>query len=323
MKAIRVDSAGSFEALQQVEVDRPVPEAGQVLVRTAAISINFADTMVRRGIYPGMPPFPVIPGLEASGTVEAVGEGVTTLKPGQRVVAFGRSCYAEFVVFDESSVAALPDGVDLAAAAALPVVYLTAYHMLHTMAKLEKGSTVLVRAAAGGVGTAVGQLCRRAGIRAIGTTSSRLKADFALDQGYDEVILYTEENVVERVRALTAGQGVEVVLDAVAGDGFAEGFEMLAPLGQIIWFGMAAGPPRADIGQKILEHAGRSAGVRFFVLYSVPPDQFAASMKSLLQDVASGTINPRIHATLPLDQAGRAHEALESQAVMGKILLEP
>ena len=323
MKAIRVDAAGSYDALQVVDLEKPDPGPGQVLVKTAAISVNFADTMVRRGIYPGMPPFPVVPGLEASGTVEAVGEGVDQVQVGQRVVTFGRACYCEYVVADAASLIPLPEGVSFGAAAALPVIYLTAYHMLHTMAKLEPGSTVLVRAAAGGVGTAAGQLCRLAGIRAIGTTSSREKADFALGQGYDEVILYTEENVVERVLKLTDGRGVDVVLDAVGGESFGEGFEMLAPMGQILWFGMAAGPPQADIGQKIVEHAGRSAGVRFFVLYSVPPAEFAASMARLLEHVAQGELEPQIHATLPLTEVARAHELLESKAVKGKILLEP
>ena len=323
MKAIRVHEAGSYDTLRMVEIEKPAPGPGQVLVKTAAISVNFADTMVRRGIYPGMPPFPLTPGLEASGTVEAVGDGVTRLRPGQRVVTFASSCYAEYVTTPEIAVAALPEAVDFGTAAALPVIYLTAHHMLHTMAKMESGSTVLVRAAAGGVGTAAGQLCRLAGIRAIGTTSSPEKADFARRHGYGEVILYPRENVVERVKELTAGKGVNVVLDAVAGEDFGDGFEMLAPMGQIIWFGMAGGPPQVDIGQKILEHAGRSAGVRFFVLYSVPPGDFATSMNELLGLVAAGKLSPHIHATLPLAEAGRAHELLESKAVMGKILLEP
>ncbi|MEM7483474.1 MAG: zinc-binding dehydrogenase [Acidobacteriota bacterium] len=323
MQAIRVDEAGSFDALQLVEIDRPEPGPGQVQIRTAAISVNFADTMVRRGIYPGMPPFPVIPGLEASGTVAAVGEGVTSVQAGQRVVGFGGSCYAELVTLPETSVTPIPDGVDFAAAAALPVIYLTAHHMLHSMAKLERGATVLVRAAAGGVGTAAGQLCRQAGIRAIGTTSSPEKVEYALRHGYDEVINYNEENVVERVQGLTDGRGVDVVLDAVGGESFASGFEMLAPMGQIIWFGMAGGPPQADIGQKILEHAGRSAGVRFFVLYSVPPAEFASSLQQLLGHVEKGEISPQIHTTLPLAEAGRAHELLEGKAVMGKVVLVP
>ncbi|MEM7586027.1 MAG: quinone oxidoreductase [Acidobacteriota bacterium] len=323
MKAIRVEEAGAFDALRLVEVETPQPGPGQVTIRTAAISVNFADTMVRRGIYPGMPPFPLTPGLEASGTIEAVGDGVDRVQPGQRVVYFGSSCYAEVVIADQNAVFPLPDRVDFDSAAALPVIYLTAHHMLHTMAKLEPGSTVLVRAAAGGVGTAAGQLCRLAGIRALGTTSSPEKAEFALQHGYEEVILYTSENVVERVRELTEGRGVDVVLDAVGGASFGEGFEMLAPFGQIIWFGMAAGPPQVDIGQQILQSAALSAGVRFFVLYSVSPEALAASMGELLDHVANGRLQPQIHAALPLADASRAHEMLEGKAVKGKVLLRP
>ncbi len=255
--------------------------------------------------------------------VASVGDGVEGLSPGQRVVFFGSSCYAEQVVVGEHAVTPLPDGVGFEAAAALPVNYLTAYHMLHTMAKMERGSSVLVRAAAGGVGTAAAQLCKLAGIRAIGATSSREKADFALAQGYDDVILYSEEDVAERVRELTGGRGVDVVLESVAGDVFAESFDVLAPLGQIIWFGMAAGEPTIDLGAKIRETAGRSLGVRFFVLYSVAPEDFASSMVELLGHVEAGRITPRIHATLPLTEAGKAHELLESKAVMGKVLLKP
>lgn len=323
MRAIRVDEAGSFDALRLVEIETPEPGPGQILVKTAAISINFADTMVRRGIYPNQPPFPLIPGLEASGTVEAVGEGVTRFQPGNRVVFFGSQTYAEAVVVDEKQAVQLPDGVGFEAAAALPVIYLTAYHMLHTMAKLEAGDTVLVRAAAGGVGTAAGQLCRLAGIRALGTTSSREKADYARQQGYDDVILYTEEDVVSRVKVLTEDRGVDVVLDAVAGADFGDSFEVLAPLGQVIWFGMAAGPHQLDLGQKILETAGRSLGIRFFVLYSVPPAEFMGSLAKLLDHVAAGELDPQIHDTVPLAEASRAHELLEGKAVMGKILLAP
>lgn len=323
MKAIRMHETGSYDVLRLEEIEAPAPGPGQVAVDTAAISVNFADSLVRRGLYPAMPPLPAIPGLEAAGTVAAVGEGVEGVRPGQRVVFFGGGCYAERVVVDQHAVTPLPDGVDFGAAAALPVNYLTAYHMIHTMARMPEGSSALVRAAAGGVGTAAAQLCKLAGIRAIGATSSREKADFALAQGYDEVILYTEENVAERVSELTDGRGVDVVLESVAGDVFAESFDVLAPMGQIIWFGMAAGEPTIDVGAKIRETAGRSLGVRFFVLYSVAPSDFASSTRELLGHVEAGEITPRIHASLPLAEAGRAHELIESKAVMGKLLLIP
>ncbi len=323
MKAIRMHETGPIDVLRLEELETPEPGTGKVRIKTEAISVNFADSLVRRGLYPAMPPLPAIPGLEAAGTVAAIGDGVEGLAPGQRVVFFGPSCYAEQVVVDAHAVTPLPDGVGFEAAAALPVNYLTAYHMLHTMARMPAGSSVLVRAAAGGVGTAAAQLCRLAGIRAIGATSSREKADFARAQGYDEVILYTEEDVASRVRELTDGRGVDVVLESVAGDVFAESFDVLAPMGQIIWFGMAAGEPTIDIGAKIRETAGRSLGVRFFVLYNVGPEDFASSMREILGHVEAGEITPRIHATLPLAEAGKAHELLESKAVMGKVLLTP
>ncbi len=323
MQVIRMHETGSIDVLRVEEMETPALGPGQVVVDTAAISVNFADSLVRRGLYPAMPPLPAIPGLEASGTVSAVGDGVTGVFKGQRVVFFGSSCYAEQVVVDARAVTPLPNRVSFEAAAALPVNYLTAYHMIHTMARMPRGSTVLVRAAAGGVGTAAGQLCQLAGIQAIGTTSSKEKAAFALDQGYGAILLYPEEDVAEGVRELTGGRGVDVVLDSVAGDVFAESFDVLAPMGQIIWFGMAAGEPTVDIGAKIRQTAGRSLGVRFFVLYSVSPEDFASSMRELLGYVRIGSITPRIHATLPLAEAGKAHELLEGKAVMGKVLLTP
>ena len=323
MKAIRMHETGGYDVLRVEDLAAPEPGAGEVSVKTAAISVNFADSLVRRGFYPAMPTLPAIPGLEASGTVAAVGEGVTSVRPGQRVVFLGSSCYAEEVVVGEHAVTPLPDGVSFEAAAALPVNYLTAYHMMHTMAKMSPGSSVLVRAAAGGVGTAAAQLCKLAGIRAIGATSSQEKAEFARQQGYDEVIIYTRENVAERVGELTDGRGVDVVLESVAGDVFGESFDVLAPLGQIIWFGMAAGEPTIDVGAKIRETAGRSLGVRFFVLYSVAPGDMASSMRELLGHVESGKITPRIHAAVPLADAGKAHQMLEDRAVMGKVLLTP
>ncbi len=323
MKVIRMHQTGPYDVLRLEELETPEPGTGKVSIETAAISVNFADSLIRRGLYPAMPPLPAILGLEASGTVASVGDGVTGIDPGQRVVFFGPSCYADRVVVDAHAVTPLPDGVSFEAAAALPVNYLTAYHMLHTMARMPAGSSVLVRAAAGGVGTAAAQLCKLAGIRAIGATSSSEKAAFARAQGYDEVIIYTQEDVAERVRELTDGRGVDVVLESVAGDVFAQSFDVLAPLGQIIWFGMAGGEPTIDLGAKIRETAGRSLGVRFFVLYSVASADFASSMRELLEHVEAGRITPRIHATLPLAEAGKAHELLESKAVMGKVLLTP
>jgi len=179
MKAIQIRQTGLYDALQYVDVETPSPGEGQVLVRTVAASVNFADTMIRKGTYPVMPPLPLVPGFECSGFVEAVGERVTQIRQGQSVIVFSSQCYAEFVLADARSVFPIPEQVNLEEAAAIPVVYLTAFHLLHTVAGVHAGQTILVYGASGGVGTAIVQLAKRAGLRVIGLTSSEDKVQFA------------------------------------------------------------------------------------------------------------------------------------------------
>ena len=152
MKAIQIQQTGSYDVLEYNEIETPSPGANDVLVRVESISVNFADIMLRKGTYPMMPPFPAIPGLECSGIVESVGSEITQIKPGQPVIVFGPNCYAEYVAADAANVIPIPGDISFDDAAALTVNYLTAFHMLHTMGNIKKGQTVLIYAAAGGVG---------------------------------------------------------------------------------------------------------------------------------------------------------------------------
>ena len=326
MKAIRIQEHGSFDALRYVDIEKPKLHDGQALIRAESISVNFADTMLRKGSYHIRPRLPVIPGFEMSGYVEEVADGLDALTPGQPVIYVGANCYAEYVAGEGASVFPLPENVDMDAAAVMPVIYLTAWHMMHTAAHVRPGQTVLVYAAAGGVGTAVAQLGKLAGVRTIGLTSTEEKAAYAKDQGFDHVVNYKTENVVRRVREITGGRGVDLVLNSVAADSFHQDFRMSAPLGQIIWFGSAAGTPELDLVRKLRVNFGKGVAIRPFHLFmtiAAPyPDLFNDSMRMMIGYLKEGKIRPRIHEKIPLREAWRAHSLLESKAVRGKLLLK-
>ncbi len=326
MKAIQIHQTGAVDRLKYEEVDRPSAGKNRVVIKVISASVNFADVMTRKGVYPTMPPLPAIPGIDCSGIVEAVGEKVTQFRPGQPVAALGLGCYADYTAVSPAAVFPLSESIDMDEAAAIPVNYLTAHHMLHTMAGVRKGQTVLTYAAAGGVGTAVIQLARLAGVKVIGLTSTEAKADFARSQGYDHVINYRTADVVGQVKDITAGRGVELILNSAAGDTFKRDFKMLAPLGQIIWFGMAAGPPQGNLAELLAAGFVKSGGIRTFMLPSIfelDPALMARSAAILFKHLADKKIKPHIHERIPLSEAARAHELLESGQVLGKLILKP
>jgi NADPH:quinone reductase len=326
MKAIRIHQTGSLEQLKYEEIDPPAPDKGEVLIKVMAASVNFADVMVRRGLYPLMPQLPAIPGIDCSGIVESVGENVTHVRPGQHVAAFGQGCYAEYVTTNAVAVFPISEDIDKDEAAAIPVNYLTAYHMLHTMAHVKVGQTVLSYASAGGVGTAVIQLAGLAGVTVIGLTSTDEKADFARAQGIAHIINYKTEDVSRRVKDITGGKGVDIILNSVAGDSFGRDFGMLAPMGQIIWYGMAAGVPPENLVAQLGAGFIRSAGIRTFMLPSIfelDPLLMTRSAGILFDYLAENRIKPHIHERIPLSEAARAHKLLEGGKVQGKLILKP
>ena len=326
MKAILVHQAGAPDVLTYEEAEQPTPRKDQVLVKMISASVNWADVMVRKGIYPGMPDWPVTPGIDGAGVVESVGDQVSNFTVGQNVLVMGQKCYAEYTVVNSASVWPIPSGIDLDEAAVLPVNYLTAYHMIHTMARMQPEETLLTYAAAGGVGTAVIQLGKLAGITVIGLTSSDEKAGFAKDQGIDHIINYKSEDVLQKINDITNGKGVNVILNSVAGNTFGRDFEALAPLGQIIWFGMAAGLPEGDLGQQLGTGFAKSAGIRTFMVFNVmdlSPDLMNHSVETLFDYLGRKKIKPHIHERIPLTEAARAHQLLESGAVSGKLILKP
>lgn len=326
MKAIRFHQPGSFDQLIYEEVDPPVPDQNEVLIKVISASVNFADIMTRKGTYPMMPPLPAIPGVDCSGIVESVGENVSHYQPGQPVAALGQGCYADYMVTNPVAVFPISADIDMDEAASIPVNYLTAYHMMHTMAQVKEGETILAYAAAGGVGTAVIQLAKLTDATVIGLTSTDEKANFAKSQGFHHIINYKTEDVVQRVKEITGGRGVEIILNSVAGDTFGRDLEMLAPLGQIIWFGMAAGLPQENLTEQLGAGFVKSAGIRTFMLYSIfelDPSLAARSSETLFNYLADKKIKPHIYERIPLAEAARAHELLESGKVQGKLILKP
>jgi NADPH2:quinone reductase len=272
-----------------------------------------------------MPDFPAILGNEAAGTIEALGADVTGLSVGQKVIAFGYPSYATLTAVPATRVIPLPDSIDLDEAAALPIIYQTAYHMLHTVKRIKAGETVLVYAAAGGVGTAVIQLGKLAGIKMIGLTSTDEKASEITAQGIDHVINYKKEKVVERVLELTDGKGVDLILDCVGGPNFADNFKMMNTLGHLIWFGIAAGNPTTNLLCELGKEPAKSYAVSMFHLYAIinNPKLMADSFRTLIGYLAEGKIKPVIHEKVPLENAARAHEILEKHENIGKVLLKP
>ena len=330
MKAILLRRTGGPSALEYVEVPTPIPGNGEVLVKADTIGVSMPEILVRRGSYAWMPPLPAIPGIELSGTVVAQGPNVTEPVIGQPVFVSARDlpvragCYAEYIAVPARAAHSLPPGCEFEAAACLSN-YQVAYHVLHTAARGVEAEWVLVHTAAGGVGSAVVQLALIAGMTVIGVAGSEEKTRAIRALGAQHAINYRSEDLVARVAEITRGRGVDLILDPVGGKGFGRNFAMLGPLGMVISYGRLDGPPDADLLTAMRANSAKSPAVRFFTIHSFDdrPDVRAATMKTLFGHLAAGRIRPLIHDRLPLAEAARAHELLESGQVIGKLLLKP
>jgi NADPH2:quinone reductase len=307
----------------------PEPKAGEVLIRAHAIGVGIPDTLIRAGTYSHMPPLPATPGTELSGTIEKVGAGVTSRRPGVRVYTTARERpqrgghYAEYVATPAEATFVLPDGVDLDAAAAL-ANYQVAYHIFNDALRLRTGQRVLVYAAAGGMGNALIDLAKAAGLQVIGVVGGDAKARFARELGADHVIDRKRENVAERVQAITGGRGVDAIIDPVGGPSIPGNVALLAPCGTLVVYGGLGGKAQLDL-QPTLRLSGNSPAVRQFTIHTWDHlvEERRAGMRALIDMLAAGKLHPRIHASLPLAEAAQAHELLESGAVLGKLLLRP
>jgi NADPH2:quinone reductase len=322
MHCIRIHAHGGPDALRLDSLDVPRPGPGEALVKIAASGVNYLDVQYRTGRQKG-PALPFVVGSEAAGVVEAVGDGVTDIRSGSRVAyAMILGTYAEYAVVPAARLVPLPAHIDEQTAAAAMLQGMTAHYLTGSTVPLGPGSTVLVHAAAGGVGALIVQAARIRGARVLATAGTDAKAGIARAAGAEEVIVYTRTDFQPEVQRLTDGRGVDVVYDAVGRDTFDRSLACLRPRGYMVLFGFASGPvPPFDPAQ---------LGVKGSLYLTRPGlNQYIATREELLMRanevfgwLASGAMKLRIDRVLPLAQAADAHRALEGRETAGKILLQ-
>ncbi|MCC7499579.1 MAG: quinone oxidoreductase [Bryobacterales bacterium] len=321
MKAVVATGPGGLEVLRTVTMPDPAPAAGEAVVRLSAIGVNFIDIYFRTGLYKA--PAPVLLGHEGAGTVEAVGKGVTTVKPGDRVAYAGiRGSYAELHSVPASQLVPLPDSVRFEQGAAVMLQGMTAHYLTYSTYPLKPGDTALVHAAAGGVGLLLIQIAKKRGAIVIGTTSTEEKAKLAMEAGADHVILYDRTDFQAETRRLTGGRGVNVVYDSVGKATFAKSLDSLATLGMMVSYGNASGPAPA------IEPLTLSQKGSLFLTRPVM-GHYVATRESLLWRagdvlgwVADGSLKLHISHEFPLEEAGKAQQLLGSRGSTGKLLLK-
>ena len=320
MKSILVNVPGGPENLQLVDVPTPRPGPGQALVRLAASGVNFIDIYFRTGLYKA--DLPIAIGSEGAGTVEAVGEGVTEVAPGDRVAyAMARGSYAEYAVVPAVQLVKMPAHLDFQSAAAVMLQGMTAHYLPHSPFALKAGDTCLVHAAAGGVGGLIVQMAKNLGARVLGTVSTAEKAQIARDAGADEVILYTEREFDFEARRLTDGRGVDVVYDSVGKTTFEKSLNALRPRGMLALFGQSSGSVPA-FDPSILNGKGSLFLTRpGLPHYLLTREELLWRAGEVLAAIDAGKLRLRIDRTYPLADAAAAHRDLESRKTAGKLLL--
>ncbi|HLI67498.1 MAG TPA: quinone oxidoreductase, partial [Caulobacteraceae bacterium] len=319
MLAIRAARTGGPEVLEAVDLPVPEPGPGRLRIRHHAIGLNFIDTYFRSGLYPAR--MPTVLGQEGAGVVDAIGDGVMGWAVGDRVYAGQAGAYAEFTVAPAARAIRLPDSVSFEVAAAGMLKGMTAEFLLRRCYQVRSGETILVHAAAGGVGAILVQWAKAIGAVVIGTVGSEAKAELVRGYGCDHVILYRDEDVAARVREITDGKGVPVAYDSVGKDTFEGTLASLARRGVFVSFGNASGPAPAVEPIRLMR-----AGSLFFTRptmadYTAAREDLDESAGALFAVLASGVVRVEIGQTFALSDARRAHEALESRATIGSTVL--
>ena len=320
-KAIRIHEHGGPETLRWDEVETGAPDTGQVLIRQTAAGLNFIDVYHRVGLYP-VASLPAIIGNEGAGVVEVVGDGVTSVQVGDRVaycMSFGS--YTERRVVDADRLVKLPDGITDYQAAAMMLKGCTVQYLVKTIYPITSGDTILLHAAAGGVGLIACQWAKHLGATVIGTVGSDEKAELARAHGCDHTIVYTRENIVERVKELTGGAGVPVVYDSVGKDTFIASLDCLQPRGLMVSYGNASGPVD-PFSPGLLAVRGSLFLTRpTLASYIGTRDELDASAADLFGVVESGAVKIAVSQTFPLEDAAQAHRALEARETTGSTVL--
>jgi synaptic vesicle membrane protein VAT-1 len=340
MRQIWITKAGRPEVLEVKEAPDPEPKAGEVRIRVEASGVNFADILGRLGLYPDLPPVPVVPGYEVSGRVDAAGPGVEESWIGRDVLAITRfGGYADVVCVPLNQVFVRPTGMSVAEGAAIPVNYLTAWQLVVAMGGLKRNETVLIHSAGGGVGIAATQIAKHVGARVIGT-ASRAKHSELRALGVDELIDYRTEDFEARVREMTNGRGVELILDAIGGDSWKKGYRLLAPTGRLGVFGVSAAvtgksrnmlamlgllvtTPWFQFNPLSLMNANKGVfGVNLGHMWGEIERQRAWA-EELLALWMQGVIKPKIARSFRFDEAAKAHHFIQDRGNIGKVLLVP
>ncbi len=310
------------DGLTWTELPTPVPKPGQVLVEIKAASLNFPDSLILQGKYQVKPPLPFVPGAEFAGVVQAVGDGVTQLKPGQHVACFSLlGGFATHVVVDASICLPLPDGFKLVDAAAFTTIYATSHHALIDRGRLKAGETVLVLGAAGGVGTSAIQIAKLVGAKVIAAASTDEKCAFCKSLGADATINYSQEDLREALKRLTGGKGPDVVYDPVGGATTEPAFRSIAWRGRYLVVGFAAGPiPSLPLNLMLLKGAAL-VGVFYGESAKREPGASHRMMAELVSWYTQGRIKPAIDRTMPMAELKAAFALLGARAVLGKLVL--
>lgn len=322
--AIRIHKTGGPEVMKWEEVDAPDPGEGQIRIKHTAVGLNYIDVYFRTGAYPaGGTPFTT--GLEGAGVVEAVGPGVTSCKEGDRVAyaAPPVGSYAELRLMPAEKVVAIPDGVSDEQAAAMMLKGMTAEYLLRRTYRVKSGDTILFHAAAGGVGLIACQWAKALGATVIGTVGSKEKAELAKAHGCDHPILYEDEDLPERVKAITGGAKLPVVYDSVGQSTFMKSLDCLRPRGMMVSFGQSSGAiPPIDLG--VLAAKGSLYLTRpGLMTYTSTRDELLESANALFDMVKSGKVKIEIHNRYPLSEAVQAHRDLEGRKTTGSTVLLP
>jgi NADPH:quinone reductase len=322
MKAIRIWQYGDPSVMQLVDIPQPTPGPGDALVRVRAAGVNFADIYFRTGAGRVPIPFPYTLGMEGAGIVEAVGNRVEEVKVGDRVSYTTRELgsYAEYHVVKAASLVPLPNELSIEDAAAVTLQGMTAHYLLHEFYPIERGSTVLVHAAAGGMGLLLVQWLKHMGAIAIGTVSTREKAEVARAAGADHVVLYSQDDFAEEVRKLTNGRGVDYVIDGVGKTTFTNNLEALRIRGWATLFGMASGPADPLSPHALAAKSITISGGALFN-YTATRKELLQRMNDVFKGLREGWLKLRVEHSLPLAQAAEAHRLLGGRRTTGKLIL--
>ena len=324
MKAVLCKAFGPAENLVVEEIDSPEIKKGEVLLEVHAAGVNFPDTLIIEGKYQFKPPFPFSPGGEAAGVVTAVGEKVSHLKVGDRVMALtGWGSFAEQVAVPGQNVLPIPAEMDFTTAAAFSMTYGTSMHALKQRANLQPGETLLVLGASGGVGLAAVEIGKAMGARVIAAASTSEKLEIARNAGADELINYSESSLRERLKELTGGQGVDVIYDPVGGQLFEEAFRSIAWNGRMLVVGFAAGGdiPSLPANLPLLKGAAL-IGVFWGAFAQRQPQDNAANFRQLFAWHAEGRLKPLVSQTFALEQAAEAINTLGQRKAVGKLVMK-